>query len=227
MAYNNSFLHQIDETRNSKMNISLYAKERNHILVEMITKNNLWKPGLKYPNKNRWARIRIPGTEIDVLVVELTKGYAMITDDIPEVEKLLRERCYYAWVGKSGVRPYNSQDGYFHRHLMQRLHGEIPDEQEVDHVDRNPLNNTRGNLRLVSSSENMRNRGRHRNNKSGYKGISWDRSQQRWKVQCEVNGVIRRRSITPSKLGISKEEALELAIQARKELESDMGYHSF
>lgn len=208
------------------MNISLYAGKRNHILVDMITKHGLWRSGLKYPNKNRWARILVPGTEIDVLVVELTRGYAMITDDIPEVEELLRERCYRALVGKRDVRPY-SRDGYFYRRLMQKLHGEIPEGQEVDHIDRCPLNNTRTNLRLVSRSKNNRNRGRHKSNNSGNKGICWDRANQRWLVRCEVNGKIRTRSITPHVLGISKEEALELAIQARKELEKDMGYHNF
>lgn len=209
------------------MNISLYAGKRNHILVEMITKNGLWRPGWKHPDKNRWATIRIPGTEIDVLVVELTRGYVMITDPIPEVEELLKERTYCAWVGKRVVRAYSSKDGLFHRHLMQRLHGEIPNDQEVDHIDRCPLNNTVANLRLVSRSENNRNRGLRRDSSSGHKGISWDKRQQRWLVRCEVNGKIRSRSISPSKLGISKEAALELAIQARKELEVEMGYNNF
>lgn len=209
------------------MNISLYAGDRNHILVEMITKNGLWRPGLRRPSKNRWARIRIPGTEIVVLVVELTRGYAMITDPIHEVEELLKERTYYAMVGKSGVRPYNRYDGYFYRHLLERLHGDLLEGQEVDHIDRCPLNNTRSNLQLVSRSENNRNRGRQRNSSSGHKGVSWDTRQQRWRVQCKVHGKIKTRSISPSKLGISKEAALELAIQARREFEEEMGYHDF
>lgn len=224
------FFHQLVSTASRqerlKMNISLYARDRNHILVEMITKNNLWKPGLRHPDKNRRARIRIPGTEIDVLVVELTKGYAMIVDDIPEVEELLKESTYYAVVGKWDVRP-RSKAGYFYRHLMQRLHGEIPEDQEVDHIDICPLNNTRANLRLISSSGNKRNRGRHKNNSSGHKGISWCNRHQRWIVYCIVNGQRKNRLINPRTLGISKEAALELAIQARRELEEDMGYHDF
>lgn len=209
----------------STKKLSLYAGEKNHLLIEYITKKGLWKPGLKYPHKNRWAPLKMDG-EV-VIVVELTRGYAMITAARAEVGELLRERCYCALVNQSGVRPFNSQDGYFYRHLMERLHGKIPEGQEVDHVDHNPLNNTRANLRIVSSSENKRNRRKHRNNSSGHPGVSWDESQQRWLVYCKVHGKMKKRSITPSKLGLSKEEALEEAIKWRKKFESEMGYHNF
>lgn len=204
--------------------LSTYAGEKNHLLVEYITKKGLWKSGLKHPNKNRWAPIKIDG-EV-VIVVELTRGYVMIVDPVREEEELLRDRCYYALISRGEVRAH-SKDGYFHRHLMQRLRGEIREDQEVDHRDRRTLNNTRANLRLVSSSENGRNRGLRRDSSSGHKGISWCNRDQVWLVECKVNGKRRRRSINPRKLGMSREEALEVAIEWRKKFEEEMGYHAF
>ena len=45
-----------------------------------------------------------------------------------------------------------------HRHLLGLGKGRVP---EVDHVDRNPLNNCRSNLRLVTRSQNILNTGEY------------------------------------------------------------------
>lgn len=44
--------------------------------------------------------------------------------------------------------------------------------KEIDHVNGNKLDNRRANLRHVSHSQNMRNMKIHKDNKSGFKGVS-------------------------------------------------------
>ena len=44
-------------------------------------------------------------------------------------------------------------------------------KEQVDHIDRNKLNNKLENLRWVNASENATNTGIFKNNKSGFKGI--------------------------------------------------------
>lgn len=59
---------------------------------------------------------------------------------------------------------------------------------EIDHIDRNGLNNQKTNFRSASSSQNKVNTGIRSTNTSGYKGVTWNRERQKWQVQaCEVN----------------------------------------
>ena len=61
----------------------------------------------------------------------------------------------------------------------------------VDHKDRNPLNNTRDNLRIATQSENRRNViPRHRLTKrsqSRFLGVSWDAIRKKWKAYVGLN----------------------------------------
>jgi hypothetical protein len=55
---------------------------------------------------------------------------------------------------------------------------------EVDHIDRNKLNNNYTNLRWCSRQENMLNRNKTKNNKSGFIGVSLDEKGHRWQASC-------------------------------------------
>jgi hypothetical protein len=58
----------------------------------------------------------------------------------------------------------------------------------IDHIDRNPENNRWSNLRCVSHAQNCANRGRNKNNTSGFKGVTWDKRQRRWVAQIQAHG---------------------------------------
>ena len=77
-----------------------------------------------------------------------------------------------------------------HQIIMQRMIGrDIVTGEMVDHIDHNPLNNCRSNLRLVNRAENGQNRkGKNRNNTSGFKGVTFHKDSGRWIAQKHVNG---------------------------------------
>lgn len=73
---------------------------------------------------------------------------------------------------------------FLHRLLFEIANGFLP--EMLDHIDKNPLNNKIDNLRAADKSLNSTNRTRPKNNKSGYKGVSWDKQRKKWFVKIEV-----------------------------------------
>lgn len=57
----------------------------------------------------------------------------------------------------------------------------------VDHVHGNPLDNRRSELRVCTRSENNRNKRKHRNNTSGYKGVSFNKDSGKWAATITFN----------------------------------------
>ena len=65
---------------------------------------------------------------------------------------------------------------YMHQDVVLRMGLKYnPESMMIDHKDRNPLNNTRENLRVTTREVNLHNRGPQANNSSGVKGI-WVRN---------------------------------------------------
>ena len=93
---------------------------------------------------------------------------------------------------------YLSPDGYVKRcELVEgkkktvsvhRLVMNAPAGMQVDHINRNPLDNRKENLRICTASQNACNRPKLRTNKSGYKGVAWDYKSNKWRVQIDFEG---------------------------------------
>ena len=67
--------------------------------------------------------------------------------------------------------------GYLHRLIANRMGLNLSNKTlKVDHIDNNPRNNSRENLRIVSTSENARNSKISTRNLSGLKGVSKDKA---------------------------------------------------
>jgi len=76
-----------------------------------------------------------------------------------------------------------------HRLVMKHFKPEEwnPDLQ-VDHINQNKLDNRIENLRCVTQSINLQNRGIQKNNKSGVKNISYDKRYNTWVYKKTING---------------------------------------
>jgi hypothetical protein len=77
-----------------------------------------------------------------------------------------------------------------HRVIWLIVHGEWPPHQ-IDHINGDRLDNRLCNLRAVRQHENMLNRGAQSNSKTGVKGVSWDKREQRFVVRLKVAGKYR------------------------------------
>ena len=114
--------------------------------------------------------------------IPLNKGKFALVDD-QDYEWLMQWR----WtVSAKGYATRTSKSkGVTRKILMHRLINNTPDGMQTDHINHNPLDNRRSNLRTVSHVQNSYNKKAYPNNKSGYKGVCWDRGA--WHVQIQVN----------------------------------------
>jgi hypothetical protein len=134
----------------------------------------------------------------DYIVIQLTRGLS--TRVSPE-DADLANRHWYASFNKQykGVGNYTAEQsskhasGYrtsikMHRVILERMLGrKLLQLEYVDHIDGNPLNNTRNNLRLATPTQNQQNKTKQHNNKSGYKGVSWHVRDRKWIAQIVSN----------------------------------------
>jgi AP2 domain. len=79
-----------------------------------------------------------------------------------------------------------------HKYIASRIiyfmhHGVDPYPMEVDHEDRNSLNNNVDNLRLGSSVLQSQNRTIRSDNTSGVKGVNWNKQTSKWVARIRID----------------------------------------
>lgn len=108
-----------------------------------------------------------------------------------------------------------SQQSYPVHRIVYFLSSKIdPFPYEIDHIDRNPLNNCPENLRVATRSCNAMNRSLQSNNKSGFKGVTFCKRTDSWMAQI---GIGRKT------LFLGRYKNIEDAVLARKVAEKK--YH--
>ena len=120
-------------------------------------------------------------------IIEYFDEYAIVknpinnfafTVDSEDVENIIK----YYWHTVKGY-PYCAEiKMYLHQFLLKTSDG-----LQIDHKDQNPLNNRKNNLRKCTNAQNSRNSKIPKNNKSGYKGVSWHKASCKWRAQIGYN----------------------------------------
>ncbi len=110
---------------------------------------------------------------------------------------------------------FAGQSFRIHRLMAIAFLDPVQDKPEVDHIDRNPQNNVITNLRWVNRFENAQNRKVPTSNKSGVKGVCFDKNAKQWRAEIVCNGKYHY---------IGLYSTLEEATQARQRMEIKLNY---
>jgi hypothetical protein len=172
------------------------------------------KPGLK----NQYCIV-----DNTYVLVKLQDDYVMkcSIEDLPIVEERIwtynkgRGKKTGYVTSRASVRR-NQEHTLFHKRINTGY-------DEVDHINRDGLDNRRENLREGSNYVNANNKGMQKNNTSGVKGVIKDisnPSKARWKVQWSINGKRKSKCFAFLKYG-GEENAYKLACEFRWEKEKE------
>lgn len=114
----------------------------------------------------------------------LSKGQNIRWIRIDAEDLVLAESGWYLNEGYA-FRLENGRTVYLHRQILGLTRG---DGMEVDHINRNRLDNRRSNLRLVTRAQQMQNVTPRSGGTSRFRGVSFDRRDNRWIAQMKTDG---------------------------------------
>ena len=138
---------------------------------------------IKYrPNMDLLAPFKIDGKYCRLIA--LTMGQFVIVD-AEDYERINR----WKWNAQ-----YNTQMScYYAKRTGMQMHRavlglSVAESQAIDHANHNTLDNRKVNLRPATTSQNCCNRKISIRNKSGFKGVHWDKSSLMWRASIRLHG---------------------------------------
>lgn len=152
----------------------------------------------------------------EILISSVERAIFAIVDDA-DFEWLNQWKWYASTRPKGSfyaMRIDGAKTIYMHALLTGTQKGE-----HTDHINRDPLDNRRINLRRCTVSQNFANRGNRRDNKSGHRGVSWDSYNEKWVAQITYNK-------KGKKLGrySTKEEAISVYREAATKIHGEFAH---
>jgi hypothetical protein len=124
--------------------------------------------------------------------IALTQGKVALVDD----EDFVRVASF-KWHAKRGMTgvwyavrtiPSSTTKSGHTEQLLHRFLLDVPGGVGIDHENRNGLDNQRHNLRIASKAQNAANRLPQRNSLSGFKGVTWDTADAKWRARIHIRG---------------------------------------
>ena len=104
--------------------------------------------------------------------------------DLEDYDKI-KDYCWYEDIHKDGY--HSLKAGAIGEKRNVKFHHLI-DCKNYDHINRNPLDNRKCNLRPATASQNQCNKNVYKNNTSNITGVSWNNRDQKWMAYIQVNG---------------------------------------
>ena len=95
--------------------------------------------------------------------------------------------CKWSRIGIGYVRAWNPKFKklvYLHRLIMNL---DSKEKYEIDHINHNPFDNRKSNLRICSKSQNNMNKGIREDSSTEITGVRWNKNRRKWESYIMVN----------------------------------------
>ncbi len=121
-----------------------------------------------------------------LMLIKHKGEYYRVYFDVEDIDLVQK----YKWSINSttGYVYCSTEDILLHRLIMQDEINKLEGTGVIDHISHNKLDNTRKNLRVVTYSDNNRNRDNTDLGKSGVSNIRWIPDRHSWKVEFKGRG---------------------------------------
>ncbi len=106
-----------------------------------------------------------------------------------------------------------------HQFVAERMGLKISDGYQIDHINRNKLDNRRSNLRVASFRLQTQNRSLRKTSISGYTGVSFKSSSGKYVAQIHINGKGKHLGYFDDPKGASEAYQAEKKIRDNKEIQ--------
>lgn len=103
--------------------------------------------------------------------------------DLEDYDKI-KDICWSEYIDHNG---YHSIRGWDRKTNTNILFVHVIVGKYYDHIDRNPFNNRKYNLRPATVEENSKNKNVRIDNSSGFIGVAWDESTCKWIAYVQIN----------------------------------------
>jgi len=125
--------------------------------------------------------------------IPLTQGKEALIDDCDCDLASLKWYAHHDGQGRYYATLSSSEKKTMHRIVLARIIGrELSRKELCDHINRDTLDNRRGNLRLANCSQNRMNarKSAKKNSipSSIYKGVYWCKEKRRWRAHVYAHG---------------------------------------
>lgn len=140
--------------------------------------------------------------------VDLGRGFVAVID-ADDIDKVSNYRWHVHSFSKNGLPLYASTSAKAAKNaMMHHLICPVRPGYEVDHRDRDTLNNRRRNLREATDSNNSSNKA-FKPGRSGYVGVRLCKKTQRWEARLSFQGERRYLGsfVTPKEAAVVRDEA--------------------
>lgn len=109
--------------------------------------------------------------------------YAVVDDEDYSILSRYRWNYWHGAVLRTFLDHGKCHVWYMHRIIMNPRRG-----FEVDHINGDPLDNRKENLRVARHRDNLQNIKMSKKNTSGYTGVWWNKAMKKWAASIRTRG---------------------------------------